>query len=93
MSPALAVVADRQAKPPQTVAQHIRALQAEARTLAVSHAEALHAALADLHAMAAEIAAGGEAYAPGVRAVARDIALSSESQGLTLQAITGRSAT
>lgn len=91
MTPTLSIVATNpSSKPSDTVGQRVRALQAEARLLARGHAGLLHDALVDLHAMAAEIAAGGEAYSPGVQAIARDIIQSSERQGLTLAAINGR---
>jgi len=90
MTPNLSVVAERAAKPQPSVAERMQALQAEARRLATDHAGGMLAALTDLQALAAEIAAGGEAYPPGVRAVARDVAMACERHGQTLQAINGR---
>lgn len=91
MSPSLAIVsANGPTSRPESVAERIHALQAEAGRLAADHAIALHASLVSTHAMAAEIMAGGEAYPPGVRAIARDILLTCERQGQTLRAINGR---
>lgn len=94
MSPSLSVVADNELKaalqPSETVAQRVRRLQAEARQLAKDHVKALSAAMADLEALAAEIAEGGEAYAPGVREVARQLAEELDSRVQTLEAISAR---
>lgn len=94
MSPSLSVVADNELKaalqPMETVAQRVRRLQAEARQLAKDHVKALSSAMADLEALAAEIAEGGEAYAPGVREVARQLAEELDSRVQTLEAISAR---
>jgi hypothetical protein len=74
----------------ETVAAKVRRLQAEARQLAADQVLAFSGKLAELHAMAAEIHTGGEAYPAGARAIARDVMQDCESRGLTLQSITGR---
>lgn len=77
-------------EPVETVAQRIRSLQAEARRLALEDSRGLAADLAALHARAAEIHAGGEAYPAGIRSVARDVLLACESSRQTLKAILGK---
>lgn len=68
MSPTLSVVTDNNLKTafqmPETVAQKVRRLQAEARQLAKDHVKAFTDAMTDLESLAAEIAGGGEAYSP-----------------------------
>ena len=69
MSPSLSVVADNDLRAvaapkletpkPETVAERVRSLQAEARQLAKDHIYAFTAAMSDLERMAAEIAEGG----------------------------------
>jgi hypothetical protein len=54
------------------------------------HVQAMADALVALHAMAAEINAGGEVYPAGVRAVARDVMRDCEGRGFTLTTIRGR---
>ncbi|MGZ3377973.1 MAG: hypothetical protein ACXU8S_15370 [Phenylobacterium sp.] len=100
MSPSLSVVADndlRAAAPakletakPETVAERVRRLQAEARQLAKDHIHALTAAISDVERMAAEIAEGGDAYPAGVRDLARRFAEDAEARVQTLEAITAR---
>ena len=94
MSPSLSVVADNQLKvlpaKTDTVAERVRRLQAEARQLAKDHVKAFGAAMSDLEALAVEIAAGGDAYAPGVREVARQLAEELGARVQTLEAISAR---
>ena len=92
MSPSLSVVAnnDLTAAKPETVAERVRKLQAEARQLAKDHIHALTAAMSDVEKMAAEIAEGGEAYPAGVRDLARRFAEDCEARVQTLEAITAR---
>ncbi|MBS0361996.1 MAG: hypothetical protein JSR98_11490 [Proteobacteria bacterium] len=97
MSPSLSVVADNDLKTPrtetarpETVAERVRRLQAEARTLAKDHVQALTRAIADVERMAAEIAEGGDAYPPGVRDLARRFVDDCEARVQTLEAITSR---
>ena len=94
MSPSLSVVSDNDRKTlvpmAETVAQRVRRLQAEARQLAKDHVRSLSAAMSELELLAAEIADGGEAYAPGIRDIARRLAEDLDSRVQTLDAISAR---
>lgn len=94
MSPSLAVVADNDLKTilPKTesVSERVRRLQAEAKQLAKDHIKSLSAAMVDLEQLAAEIAEGGDAYAPGIREVARQLVEDLDSRVQTLEAIAAR---
>ncbi len=93
MSPSLSVVADNNIKTStktETVAERVRRLQLEARTLAKDHVRALEQALTDVELLAAEIADGGDAYPPGVRDLARRLAEDCTSRVQTLEAIVAR---
>ena len=94
MSPSLSVVADNDLKvvTPKTesVAERVRRLQAEAKQLAKDHIKALTAAMVEVEHLAAEIADGGDAYAPGVRDVARRLVEDMDSRVQTLEAIVAR---
>jgi hypothetical protein len=93
MSPSLSVVAnnDLSTPRPDTVAERVRKLQAEAKQLAKDHIHAFTAAMTDVERMAAEIAEGGDAYPAGVRDLARRFADDCEARVQTLEAITARS--
>ena len=88
-SSALSVVADNQTAAP-SVADRIKRLQAQAKSLAREHVMALEAALAEVERLSAEIAVGGEAYPVGVREVARRLADECEASGNTIKALAGR---
>lgn len=91
--PALHVVDDDApvvAPKPETVAERVRRLQAEARALAKEHVRALTEAMVDVERMAAEIAEGGDAYPPGIRDVARRFAEDCEARVRTLEALMAR---
>ena len=92
MSPSLSVVAnnDLTTAKPDTVAERVRKLQAEAKQLAKDHIHALTAAIGDAERLAAEIAEGGDAYPAGVRDLARRFAEECEARVQTLEAITAR---
>ena len=94
MSPTLSVVTDNNLKTafpmPETVAQKVRRLQAEARQLAKDHVKAFTDAMTDLESLAAEIADGGEAYSPGIRDIARRLAEDLDSRVQTVEAIAAR---
>jgi hypothetical protein len=94
MSPSLSVVATNDLKTAspksESVAERVRRLQAEAKQLAKDHVKALTAAMIDLEQLAAEIAEGGDAYAPGVRDVARRLVDDLDSRVQTLEAISAR---
>ncbi|MBW8815739.1 MAG: hypothetical protein JF588_20165 [Caulobacterales bacterium] len=93
-SPSLSVVADNDLKSispkNETVAERVRRLQAEAKQLAKDHVRSLTAAMVDLEQLAAEIAEGGEAYAPGIRDVARRLVEDLDARVQTLEAIAAR---
>jgi len=74
----------------ETVAERVRRLQAEAKQLAKDHVRSLTAAMVDLEQLAAEIAEGGEAYAPGIRDVARRLVEDLDARVQTLEAIAAR---
>lgn len=96
MSPSLSVVADNDAASAarkiktETVADRVRALQAEARGLAREHVMDLERLLLEVEKMSAEIAEGGEAYPAGVRDIARRLAEDCEARVQTLEAIVSR---
>ena len=93
MSPSLSVVADNDLKTlpkSETVAQRVQRLQTEARQLAKDHVRSLSAAMVELEQLAAEIAEGGEAYAPGIRDIARRLAEDLDARVQTLDAIAAR---
>lgn len=92
--PASAVAAEHHAAglpAPETVAQRVRRLQAEARQAAKDHVRSLGNAMADLQEQAAEIADGGDAYPAGIRDVARRLAEDLDARIHTLTAILARS--
>jgi hypothetical protein len=72
------------------VAQRVRALQAEARALALQHSDQLAEALARVASLSAEIATGGEAYPVGVRELARRLAEDVAADSLTARALIDR---
>lgn len=76
--------------PRDTVAQRVRRLQAEARSLAKDHVRSLGAALGEVERIAAEIAEGGDAYPPGIRDIARRLVEDCEARAQTLEAISAR---
>lgn len=95
MSPSLSVVADNDLKvittaKTETVAERVRRLQTEAKQLAKDHVKTLTSAMVDLEQLAAEIADGGDAYAPGIRDVARRLVEDLDSRVQTLEAIVAR---
>jgi hypothetical protein len=94
MTPPLSVVADNDIKTSapkaETVAQRVRRLQQEAKTLAKDHIRSLNAAIVEVETLAAEIAEGGDAYPPGVRDLARRLVEDCEARVQTLEAIVAR---
>ena len=90
MSPALSVVADNDLKTTakaETVAERVRKLQLEARTLAKDHVRALEQALTDVELLAAEIAEGGDAYPVGARELASRLVQDLPAKAETMKAI------
>jgi hypothetical protein len=90
-SAALSVVADNQSAPAPSVAERIKRLQAQAKSLARDHIKALETALLDVERLSAEIADGGEAYPVGVREIARRLNAECAASGDTIKALAGRS--
>ena len=95
MTPPLSVVADNSAdksKPltGRELSERIRRLQAEAKSLAREHIQALSLALIEVERLSAEISDGGEAYPAGVRDLARRMAEDCEAKVQTLEAISSR---
>ena len=94
MSPSLSVVADNDLKTVlpkiETVGQRVQRLQAEARQLAKDHVKSLTTAMVAVEELASEIAEGGDAYAPGIRDIARRLAEEIEAKVQTLDAISAR---
>jgi len=94
MSPSLSVVSDNDLKvvpsKTETVAERVRRLQAEAKQLAKDHVKTLSAAMVELEKLAAEISGGGDAYGPGIREVARQLAEDLDARVQTLEAIAAR---
>ena len=74
----------------EPLGQRIRRLQAEARSLARDHVEALREALGEVSRLAGEISDGGEAYPVGARELSRRLVEEAKFQSLTLGAITQR---
>ncbi|MDZ4364077.1 hypothetical protein [Brevundimonas sp.] len=75
---------------PQTTADRVRRLQAEARALAVEQLEAFERSLHATAALAREIAEGGDAYPVGARELASRIATDLPSKAETIAVITSR---
>lgn len=71
--PALHVVADAapRAAKPETVAQRVRRLQAEAKSAAREQIDAMLSAMEAARVEALEVAIGGDAYPAGVRDLAK----------------------
>ena len=58
--------------------------------MAKDHVKSFTEAMAELEQLAAEIAEGGEAYAPGVRDIARRLAEELDNRVQTVEAISAR---
>jgi hypothetical protein len=84
------VAANGQAVAAETVAERVRRLQTEAKSLAKDHTRALMGMIVEAQMMAEEIAAGGEAYPAGIRDLARRFADEAEQRVQTLEAISER---
>jgi hypothetical protein len=76
---------------PQTTAERVQRLQAEARALAVEQVEALEKLLLQASAMAEDIAKGGDAYPVGAREIASRLAEDLPSKAGSIKAIVSRS--
>lgn len=75
---------------PESSAERIRRLQAEARALAREHIEQLTDALHEVSRLSGEIAAGGDLYPVGARELSRRLAEACGKHALTLTAIADR---
>ena len=75
---------------PQTTADRVKQLQAEARALAIEQVEALEKILAEAAALADEIAKGGDAYPVGAREIASRLAEDLPAKAETIKAIVAR---
>lgn len=73
-----------------SVSQQIRDLQSQAKALADGQVRAMLQAMHDLEVIAQEIEGGGDAYAVGVREVARQLAEEMEARAQGLGAILAR---
>jgi hypothetical protein len=78
------------AEGPESVAQRVQRLQAEAHMLALEEVQQFEACLKQTVLKAQEIARGGDAYPAGIRDVAERIAEEIESRGQTLHALVER---
>ena len=74
----------------ETLAEQIRRLQSEAKSLARSHVDALRLALIEVERLAKEIGAGGDVYPTGVRELARRFASETDTKVQALMAIVAR---
>ncbi|MFC5345990.1 hypothetical protein ACETK8_05105 [Brevundimonas staleyi] len=75
---------------PQTTADRVKQLQAEARALAIEQVEALEKILGEAAALADEIAKGGDAYPVGAREIASRLAEDLPAKAETIKAIVAR---
>ena len=79
------------AAPPETTAQRIQRLQAEAKSLAMDEIYSLESALRNAAHLAYEIANGGDAYAVGARELSSRLIEDLLSRAETLKIIASRS--
>ena len=75
----------------ETLAEQIRRLQSEAKSLARSHVDALRLALVEVERLSEEIGAGGDVYPTGVRELARRFASETDTKVQAMMAIVQRS--
>ena len=75
---------------PESPADRIRRLQAEARELAHAHLELLRGALGEVTRLSGEIADGGELYPVGARELAKRLVDESAKHAFTLGGIIER---
>lgn len=75
---------------PQTTADRVKRLQAEARALAIEQVEALEKILNDAAVLAEDIAKGGDAYPVGAREIASRLAEDLPAKAETIKAIVSR---
>ena len=75
---------------PESPADRLRRIQAEARELAREHVEMLAHALGEVARLSEEIAAGGDVYPVGARELSRRLVEEASKHALTLAAIIDR---
>ena len=75
---------------PQTTADRVKQLQAEARALAIEQVEELERRLNEAAALAKEISVGGDAYPVGARELASRLAEDLPAKAETIKAIVSR---
>ena len=85
--PARAAIVDRS---PESLAERMRRLRAEARASARDHTEVFIRTISDLETIATDIAGGGEAYGEGVREIARRLGPELETARLNVEALAAR---
>lgn len=76
---------------PESTAERVKRLQAEARALALEQVEALEEVLLKASAMAREIAEGGDAYPVGARELAARLVQDLPAKAETMKAIVAKS--
>ena len=76
---------------PETTAERVKRLQAEARALALEQVEALEEVLLNAADMAKEIADGGDAYPVGARELAHRLVQDLPAKAETMKAIVAKS--
>lgn len=82
--------AEKPAPASETLAEQIRRLQAEAKSLAKSHVDALRLALIEVERLSEEIGEGGDVYPTGIRELARRFAGETDAKVQALMAIVAR---
>ena len=75
---------------PESTADRVKRLQHEARLLAREEVEMLEAKLAEVVAMAAAVAEGGDAYPAGIRELCSRMVSDTEQRAQTLKALVER---
>ncbi|MBP7649565.1 MAG: hypothetical protein KA085_16230 [Phenylobacterium sp.] len=83
-------VAEAPARPTESLAEQIRRLQAEAKSLAKNHVDALRLALIEVERLSEEIGEGGDVYPTGIRELARRFAGETDAKVQALMAIVAR---
>ena len=75
---------------PETRAERVRRMQANARALAREQIEAMTAAMIEVARMAEEIATGGDAYPVGVRELSNRLRTELDNQAKSIEALLRR---
>src|SRR4051794_6795104 len=88
MTRSLALVRTAPDDAPESIAQRVQRLNAEAHQLARQHIQLLVSRMDEVASVAEEIAVGGDAYPPGVRDLSRRAAEDLRTRALTIAALT-----